>query len=98
VDQKRYGVALELLSRAEALAVNPDVFEDRALSKQLKAFVNDTFAYYYYKRGKPSAALVYSEKAMKTHAMQQVNHHTTINHHSPLTITTHHSRPPPLPP
>jgi len=71
VDQKRFGNALELLSRAEAVANNPDVFDHGDDCKQLKAFIHDTYAYYYFKRGKAEAALVYSEKAMKLHAHQQ---------------------------
>ncbi len=67
VDQKSFAAALDLLVRATAMAENSEIFE-RRVTAELKAFVNDTYAYYYYKRKKTEAALQYSERAMKTHA------------------------------
>ena len=67
VDQKNYAAALDMLVRATELAENGEIFE-RRVTAELKAFIHDTYAYYYYKRKKIEAALQYSERAMKTHA------------------------------
>jgi len=67
IDQKKYAKALELLERASELAGFEDVIS-HSLVKELKAFVNDSYAYYYMRRKKPSAALQYITNAMKTHA------------------------------
>ena len=66
IDQKQYAKALELLERANDLAGFEDVINHN-LAKELKAFVNDSYAYYYMRRNKPSAALQYITTAMRTH-------------------------------
>ena len=35
---------------------------------ELQAFVEDTYSYYYYKRGKPNAALQYAKRACVNHS------------------------------
>lgn len=64
-EQKRYAQALELLRKAELLSVRESL--DKRLSIELMAHVNDSYGFYYLKRGKAAAALDYVQKAMKVH-------------------------------
>ena len=64
VDAKNFGTALTLITKASDLAGNGEVFDRRAM-QELKAYVNDSFAYFYYRRGKYEAALHYAQKAMQ---------------------------------
>lgn len=64
VDAKNFGTALTLITKASDLAGNGEVFDRRA-TQELKAYVNDSFAYFYYRRGKYEAALHYAQKAMQ---------------------------------
>jgi hypothetical protein len=64
VDAKNFGAALTLLTKAAALAGHGEVFDRRA-QQELQAFVHDSFAYFYYRRGKHEAALHYAQKAMQ---------------------------------
>ena len=66
IDQKKHATALELLGRATTLAENEEVMS-RAGTMELKAFIADTNAFYYYRRNKAEAALAYVQKAMRTH-------------------------------
>jgi len=66
LEQKKYPKALELLERANDLAGYEDIIPHH-LVQELKAFVMDSFAYYYMRRNKPSAALQYITNAMKAH-------------------------------
>jgi len=64
VDAKNFGAALTLITKASDLAGNGEVFDRKAM-QELKAYVNDSFAYFYYRRGKYEAALHYAQKAMQ---------------------------------
>ena len=66
LEQKKYPKALELLEKANELAGYEDIIPHH-LVQELKAFVMDSFAYYYMRRNKPSAALQYIINAMKAH-------------------------------
>jgi tetratricopeptide (TPR) repeat protein len=79
IEQKRHAPALDLLKKMEALAENDEVVE-KAHQVELSAFANDTYAYYYYKRGKCNAALVYAQRAMKAHAHQRAWSHVAKCH------------------
>jgi len=70
VEQGNYPVAMELLAKSMDLAADPGVFDLQTMT-QLKAFANDTYAYYYYKRGKAEAALGFASKAMQAHVKQE---------------------------
>ena len=78
VDEGRPAKALEMLKKAESLAemefgwISPEDMDrsgefTRASRLELKAFVHDSMAYYYYKRLKPSAALQYVQRAIRIH-------------------------------
>ena len=59
---------------ALATTKNPNITQLHArcsLSHELKAFVQDSYAYYYLRRKKPSAALQYITSAMKTHSKRK---------------------------
>ena len=82
VDAKNFGAALTLTTKASELTENGEVFDRRA-SAELKAFVHDSFAYFYFKRGKHEAALHYAAKAMKVHAaMKDWAHVAKVHLHS----------------
>ena len=70
LEQKKYPKALELLERANDLAGYEDIIPHH-LVQELKAFVMDSFAYYYIRRNKPSAALQYITNAMKAHTRRR---------------------------
>lgn len=40
---------------------------------ELRAFIWDAYGLYYLKRSKPTAALDYTEKAMRTHVRMEVS-------------------------
>ncbi|CAM9999650.1 unnamed protein product, partial [Choristocarpus tenellus] len=44
---------------------------DKRVTAEIRAYVLDAYALYYYKRGKSSAALDFVQKSMKTHARMQ---------------------------
>jgi tetratricopeptide (TPR) repeat protein len=69
-DQKKYGKAMELLKKAEELAEHHAAV-DVEQRPQLLAFVYDSYAYYYYRRGKANAALQAVNKAMRTHLRRE---------------------------
>ena len=47
---------------------------------EMKAFNNDAFAYYYYKRNKPSASLQYAQKSLRLHRkLKQPEHVAKVN-------------------
>lgn len=66
VDQQRYADSLELLKQAGILAASPEHLT-RIEMAELRAFVDDSHAYYYYKRAKSHAALAFATKAMRIH-------------------------------
>ncbi|KAJ8601368.1 hypothetical protein CTAYLR_005020 [Chrysophaeum taylorii] len=66
VDQRRHADALELLKRAQLLSAAPEHLT-RAEMAELHAFIDDSHAYYYYKRAKPNAALMFATRAMRVH-------------------------------
>lgn len=66
IDQQRYADALELLKTAQTLVAAPEYLSNPEMA-QLKAFIADSHAYYYHKRGKANAALVYATRAMRIH-------------------------------
>lgn len=66
IDQQRYADALELLKTAQTLVAAPEYLSNSEMA-ELKAFIADSHAYYYHKRGKANAALVYATRAMRIH-------------------------------
>ena len=65
VEEKKYAAALELLVKAEELAsANHLLLED---TRELLAFVDDSYAYYYFRRSKARAALSYAARAQRAH-------------------------------
>jgi tetratricopeptide (TPR) repeat protein len=65
VDTKRFGSAMELLQRGEKLAEHPLL--PKVAARELHAFINDSLAYYYLRRGKMAAALGYATRALRVH-------------------------------
>ena len=65
VERRRYPEALELLKKAQELAAASDSVTSDV--EELRAFVDDSHAFYYYKRGKCHAALDYALRAMRLH-------------------------------
>eukprot|EP00948_MAST-09A_sp_MAST-9A-sp1_P002945 g2945.t1 len=91
VNEGRFVIALTLLKKAKVYAsmdhgeILDEVNEEdddvtgefsAASRHEMKAFVNDSMAYYYYRRHKPSAALQYIQKALRTHRRLEQWHHT----------------------
>ena len=70
LEQKKYASALSLLEKANDLAGYEDVIPHH-LVQELKAFVSDSFSYYYMRRNKPSASLQYITAAMKAHTKRR---------------------------
>lgn len=64
VDDKRFADALQLLEMAQIAAAEHVPRRDAA---QLAAFVDDAHAYYYFRRAKHNAALVFAMRAMRAH-------------------------------
>lgn len=58
IDRKKYPKALEMLGKAENLIAYDGILSHEIVL-ELKALVQDSYAYYYAKRNKPSAALQY---------------------------------------
>lgn len=46
---------------------------DKRETMELRAFIWDAYGLYYLKRSKPTAALDYTEKAMRTHVRMEVS-------------------------
>ncbi|OQS05752.1 hypothetical protein THRCLA_02152 [Thraustotheca clavata] len=66
VDLKKYALSLELIKKMETLLDDSTLIEG-AMRAELVAFLADTYAYYYYCRGKAQAGLKYCTKAHTTH-------------------------------
>lgn len=82
IDKGDYNTGYQILSRASTLAENEEIFS-RNSSLHLKAFIHDTYAYYYYRKKKAQAALSFSQKAMKVHhRMQDWAHVSKCHLHS----------------
>jgi hypothetical protein len=87
VDEGQYGPALKMLKHAQKLCDQTTSSGQDTLPSfnryELKGFINDSMSYYYYKRGKPHAALQYAEKAMKLHfRLKQWEHVAKCHLHS----------------
>ncbi len=54
--QRKFSLALDMLEITENLIAS-DIIQDQDYMKELSAIIKDTHAFYYSKRGKPSAAL-----------------------------------------
>ena len=71
IDEGKFSQALQMLKHAQKLVDMTSSSGQDTLPKfnryELKAFVNDSMSYYYFKRNKPHASLQYAEKAMKIH-------------------------------
>jgi len=81
-DQKKYPEALELLRHAETLIDYKDILSQRVVA-EIKAYIADSYACYYYKRKKPNAALAAVQRAMRTHAkFEQWQHVAKCHLHS----------------
>ena len=66
----KFKQALEMLQNAEAYIQNVTCLDDPSagnLRVQLRAYLWDSTAFYYFKRGKMNAAAMYTQKAMKAH-------------------------------
>ena len=70
VETRRFAPALEILKTAERLCACPEIL-DRGEMAQLRAFVDDSHAFYYYTRAKAHAALMYATRAMRVHARRR---------------------------
>ena len=75
-DSSKYGAALEMFQKAERLVNDGGGGAiEGAVRTQTRAFIHDALSYYYYKRKKPSAALVYATRSMKAHVrLEQWEH------------------------
>ena len=75
-DSSKYGGALEMFQKAERLVNDGGGGAiEGAVRTQTRAFIHDALSYYYYKRKKPSAALVYATRSMKAHVrLEQWEH------------------------
>ncbi len=87
VDEGKFGQALKMLKHAQKLCDQTSSSGQDTLPAfnryELKGFINDSMSYYYYKRGKPHAALQYAEKAMKLHfRLKQWEHVAKCHLHS----------------
>lgn len=76
----KFGTALKLFKMAEDVVEQTSAIEGGSafvgkIKRQLKGFIWDSLAFYYYKRRKPNAAALYSQKAMRAHvALEQWEH------------------------
>jgi len=71
-EQKKFGPALTLFKRAETLLEQTSALEGGNafvgnIKLQLKAFLWDGLAFYYFRRRKVNAAALYSKKALRVH-------------------------------
>ena len=72
-DLGRFGAALQLFKRSEALLEGSSAAEGGAafrgaIKQQLRGFAWDGLAYYYFRRRKSNAAALYAQRAMRAHA------------------------------
>ena len=90
VDQRRPALAMKLLDRAKQYSVSSAAHvQVKADARELQAFVEDAYAYYYYCRGKYHAALHCVVKAMKIHVKQEEHAHVAKCHvHSACILST----------
>ena len=95
VDQRRPALAMKLLDRARQYAVASEAHvQQPADARELRAFVEDAYAYYYFCRGKYHAALHCVVKAMKIHVKQQEHAHVAKCHiHSACILARLRRRP-----
>ena len=87
VDEKRFGEAMRMLKSAMRLMdveTGDAAASEATLSPQhrneLRAFIQDSYAYYYYRRGKSAAALQYAQRAMRIHVRLQSWDHVAKCH------------------
>ncbi|KDO34716.1 hypothetical protein SPRG_00778 [Saprolegnia parasitica CBS 223.65] len=66
IDAKKHAVALQLIKKTEALLDDSTLLLGPARA-ELVAFIADSYAHYYYSRGKAHAGLKYCSKAHGTH-------------------------------
>lgn len=66
IEKNMYEMALEILQKAESWT-NRDDYLSIKFRHELRAHVNNTLAFYFYKRGRITAAMSYSEEALKWH-------------------------------
>ncbi|EQC41543.1 hypothetical protein SDRG_01505 [Saprolegnia diclina VS20] len=66
IDAKKHAVALQLIKKTEALLDDSTLLLGPARA-ELVAFIADSYAHYYYSRGKAHAGLKYCAKAHGTH-------------------------------
>ncbi len=95
VDQRRPALAMKLLDRAKQYSVSSAAHvQVKADARELQAFVEDAYAYYYYCRGKYHAALHCVVKAMKIHVKQEEHAHVAKCHvHSACILSRLRRRP-----
>ena len=95
VDQRRPALAMKLLDRAKQYSVASAAHvQVKADARELQAFVEDAYAYYYYCRGKYHAALHCVVKAMKIHVRQEEHAHVAKCHvHSACILSRLRRRP-----
>ena len=94
IDEKRFSQAMQMLKNATRLMEmetqggggedDKNSGSQTTLSPEhrleLKAFIQDTFSYYYYKRSKSAAALQYAQKAMRIHVRLRAWEHVAKCH------------------
>ena len=91
IDEKRFSQAMQMLKNATRIMdmETSDSGEgggggQTTLSPQhrneLRAFIQDSYAYYYYRRGKSAAALQYAQKSMRIHVRLRAWEHVAKCH------------------
>ena len=93
IDEKRFSQAMQMLKNATRLmemetsgggGEEAQSASQTTLSPEhrmeLKAFIQDSFSYYYYRRSKSAAALQYAQKAMRIHVRLRAWEHVAKCH------------------
>ena len=83
----QFGKALELLRKADSCIAEDDRMAPN-VRKELTAFVMDSYAFYYFRRGKYQAALQCAHKALRTHtSLQQWDHVAKCHLHTAVILS-----------
>ena len=94
IDEKRFSQAMQMLKNATRITemeTSGGGGEDGdgggsqttltpAHRNELRAFIQDSFAYYYYRRGKSAASLQYGQKALRIHVRLKAWEHVAKCH------------------
>ncbi|CAM9526846.1 unnamed protein product, partial [Chrysoparadoxa australica] len=70
-EQGKNAAALEMLQQAESLSRRDEQLMTKQSALELKGFILDSYAFYYLRRGKATAALDYMGRALKIHVRAQ---------------------------